>query len=67
MRLKDWRQGGERRVRRTGIIPGVMIQHFDRERERREGERKKEQERKNKAGEQGGREEGRKGGWRSDA
>lgn len=27
--------GGRSRLRRTGIIPGVMIQQFDRERERR--------------------------------
>lgn len=50
--------------RRTGIIPGVMIQQFDRERERRKekGEGEREQ------GRGAEREEGRKGGrmeeWR---
>lgn len=52
-------------MRRTGIIPGVMIQQFDREREREtEGGREKEGAgvKKNKAGEQGGREIGREDG-----
>lgn len=68
MRLEDWRQGGERRVRRTGIIPGVMIQQFDRERERDGGrERERRSRSEKKQGRRAGREGKREGGWRSDA
>lgn len=49
--------GGRTRLRRTGIIPGVMIQQFDSESGRR------------KEKEQGGKAEkgGRTGGWGSGA
>lgn len=54
---------GRRRLRRTGIIPGVMIQQFDRERERRKEKEAGEKEQ----GRRAGREEGKMGGWRSGA